>query len=134
MAQQGPKWKFSYPRAPPMSILSQHIGHRTVPLDDQRLRCLDCTRVLLITTPSQSTSPTSTGLLRIDDPQQCPQHIGERDGACGPCRSEQLEDTTTRGPIGPTGANPHHNADWQAARALAANRTHRTTTTDGAPT
>lgn len=82
-----------------LAVLAQHIDqptqrHRCVLLDQLRLRCLDCARTIdlrsLASLPTGSTS-TSDGPPPLHAPDRCPDHPGQRTGACGPCRAEQLE-------------------------------------------
>lgn len=109
-----------------MNVLAQHIDdpqqrHRLVLLDERHLRCLDCTRTLVLpapTAPGKSTS-TSTSPLPLHDPNACSAHPGQRRGTCGPCRAEQLEASSERPPPQPTADVA---AGVAAARAVLATR------------
>lgn len=70
-----------------MSALAQHVGHRTSPLDDRRLRCLDCARTIVITQPSKSTSTSKSAIPEPGDPR-CPRHEHEHADACRTCAAD----------------------------------------------
>jgi len=83
--------------------LAQHVGHRCIPLDGQRLRCHDCARTVVLPTTgvaARSTS-TSTSPPLLHAPDRCPAHPGQTRRTCGPCRAEQLERTTDPPPFAP---------------------------------
>lgn len=95
-----------------LDVLAQHIDqpdrpdqrHRCVLLDPRHLRCLDCARTLVLptsTTTARSTS-TSTSPPPLHAPTRCPKHLGQTDGACGPCRAEHLEARQQRPKPAPT--------------------------------
>lgn len=77
-------------------LLARHIGHRLTLLDERRLRCVDCSHVVLLPAVAGSTSPTSNGpapYATSDVPPSsvCRTHPGEWSAWCGPCRAEELE-------------------------------------------
>lgn len=80
-------------------LLAQHIDdptgvrHRCVLLDARRLRCHDCARTLVLPAPTATAGSTSTSTSPppLHAPDRCELHPGQRTGACGPCRAEQLE-------------------------------------------
>lgn len=108
-----------------IDVFGQHIDdpagtrHRCVLTDPRHLRCLDCRRTLVLPTGLAATGSTSTSgsPANLNDPNACPQHVGERVGTCGRCRSETLgieaEEAQARRV---TGADATGNAEWQAAR------------------
>lgn len=75
-------------------LLTAHVGHRCVLTTPTTLRCVDCSHLLdLSERPStvRSTSTSTPILPGLHDPNACPEHPGQRAGACGPCRAEHLE-------------------------------------------
>ena len=76
-----------------MNLLGKHSGHRAWIVNDHTIKCVDCSHTIdLSRSSATSTSGTSNGLpLGLSDVTACQFHIGERDGACGPCRSETIE-------------------------------------------
>ena len=65
--------------------IQPHRGasHTLRALDTQRLLC-SCGDVLIASDPTPSPAPLHAA-------DRCPDHPGQRAGACGPCRAEQLE-------------------------------------------
>jgi hypothetical protein len=115
-----------------MTVFAQHVDdpagtrHRCVLLDERRLRCLDCSRTLVLPSTSAGAGSTSTSPepARLTGSDACRAHPGQRRGACGPCRAEQLEATTPRPEPTPTADVA---AGAAAARAALAARRHTTT-------
>lgn len=74
-----------------MSVLAQHVDrpdrrHRLVLLDDHQLRCLDCTRTLLVSAGPGSTSTSQ--IPKTTDPR-CREHPFEHAGNCRWCTAER---------------------------------------------
>lgn len=78
----------------PAELLERHVGHRVLVVDGHTLRCVDCAHTLdLSERPStvRSTSTSTPSIPGLHDVDRCPEHPGQRAGACGPCRAEHLE-------------------------------------------
>lgn len=108
-------------------LLREHVLHRTTLVDQGRrliLKCVECTRTFDLTPLFTQAGTTSTSHLplQLNDPDACPRHPGERDGACGRCRSEGLESLASVPKR--TGSDPTPEY-LQAKAALAAKRAAR---------
>lgn len=99
-----------------MSEVGKHIGHRAVLLDERRLRCVDCDRIVLLPVPVGSTSNVFDPPRRDDE--RCALHGWERQGACRACRGEQLAAGVA--PVRPSGASP--SPEYREARERLAGR------------
>lgn len=85
------------------AVLSEHVDdprgprHRLTLLDQQRLRCHDCARTLVLPSTAQPTS-TSTASPRTPPragtAEECELHAGEWADACRLCRAERIADET----------------------------------------
>jgi hypothetical protein len=75
------------------SPLIAHIGHRTTPIDAQRIKCIDCTHTLLLALPVASTSTSREHPTRD---QACRQHPTEWAHNCRCCEADRKADEHRR--------------------------------------
>lgn len=74
-----------------MNVLTAHIGHRCVLLDERRLKCHDCSHTLMLPSTVATTSTSRSPIAGPGDPR-CEQHPTEHATSCRACAADAKAD------------------------------------------